>query len=251
MMKHKKDSANRKALPKFFGIILLSALMGAGAGIVIGVSSATGLSDRILEMIRHFLRLFTPWSILVLSVPMLGGSLALYLSARKQAASWDGEEERLIDKVEEKLCWALLIISLNMILDFFFFGIGTQVGDKSMRLLLVSFLLSNACIIVLQQKVVDLTRQLNPEKQGSVYDTKFQKKWLESCDENELRQIGQASYKAFHAVNNTCILLWMLLILLAVAFQIGVLPFFLVTLIFAVNQAVYGLECIRMTRHRS
>lgn len=55
------------------------------------------------------------------------------------------------------------------------------------------FLLSCACVIFAQQKAVDLERRMNPEKHGSVYDAKFQKKWLDSCDESERRQIGEAS----------------------------------------------------------
>ena len=40
-----------------------------------------------------------------------------------------------------------------------------------------------------------LTRRINPEKQGSVYDTKFFEKWVDSCDESEQRQMGQAAFQ--------------------------------------------------------
>ena len=92
---------------------------------------------------------------------------------------------------------------------------------------------------------------MNPEKQGSIYDSKFHKKWVDSCDENEQRQMGQAAYKAFRAVNITCVILWGVLILLAFIFDIGILPFFLVTLIFGVGQTVYVLECIRLGLHKN
>ena len=38
---------------------------------------------------------------------------------------------------------------------------------------------------LLQQRSVDLTKRLYPEKTASVYDTHFRKKWLDSCDEAE------------------------------------------------------------------
>lgn len=254
-MRNNKKSDNRKALPKFLGGILISALIGGILGGVAGFTGATHLPNQILAYIHAFLQAFTPWSILILSVLFLGVGLAQYRSAKKLFQSWDGENEEIIEKAEEKLSWGLLFTSLNIVTDFFFSGIGFQVLNSEHEVLdivlLLSFTLSLAGIIVLQQKIIDLTRQINPEKQGSVYDIKFQKKWLASCDENEQRQIGQAAYKAFNAVNTTCMILWFTLVLLTYVFEIGVLPFFLVTLIFAVGQIVYTLECIRLGRHKS
>ena len=50
------------------------------------------------------------------------------------------------------------------------------------------FILTGSTIF--QQKLVDTTKRLNPEKHGSVYDTKFHEKWLASCDEAERAVIG-------------------------------------------------------------
>ena len=253
-MKNKEKSVNRKALPKFFGILLISALIGGVLGGVIGFTSATSLPEQIIISIYSFLEIVTPWSILVLSVLFLGMGFAQYHSSKKLFQSWDGEDEEIISKAEEKLSWGLLFTSLNMIAALFFFGIGFQViyiENATLEVvLLLSFILSFVGIILLQQKIVDLTRQMNPEKQGSIYDSKFHKKWLDSCDENQQRQIGQAAYKAFMAVNTTCMILWVALVLITLVFDIGILPFFLVTLIFGVNQTVYTLECIRLGRHK-
>ncbi len=253
-MKNKEKSENRKALPKYLGILLLSALIGGVLGVVMGVAGATSLPEKITAGIYTFLQTVTPWSILVLTLLLLGPALMQYRSAKKQFAAWDGEDEETMDKAEEKLTWSLLLAGLNMIANLFFFGIGVAAMDLQSRLqygvLFLSFLLSFAAIVIMQQKVVDLVRKMNPEKKGSVYDTKFQKKWLESCDENEQRQIGQASGKAFRAVNNTCMFLWLALVVLGIIFDIGVLPFFLVTLIFAVSETVYTAECIRLGRHK-
>ena len=110
------------------------------------------------------------------------------------------------------------------------------------------FLVSVVMIVVHQQKVVDLTRRINPEKQGSVYDTKFLKKWVDSCDESEQRQMGQAAFKAYRAAVNTCLWLWAALIVLHCAFDTGLLPIVMVLVIFGVLQIVYTLECIRLSR---
>ena len=36
---------------------------------------------------------------------------------------------------------------------------------------------------------------MNPEKTASVYDMKFQKKWLETCDEAEKIIVGKCAFK--------------------------------------------------------
>ncbi|MDY4515087.1 MAG: DUF3169 family protein [Lachnospiraceae bacterium] len=40
------------------------------------------------------------------------------------------------------------------------------------------------------------TAKPNPEKTASVYDTKFQKKWMDSCDEAEKILIREATIQA-------------------------------------------------------
>ena len=108
------------------------------------------------------------------------------------------------------------------------------------------FVLSCGCVIFAQQKVVDLERRMNPEKHGSVYDTKFQKKWLDSCDESERRQIGEASYRAYMVTTRVCLGVWMALTVLGMVFEIGMLPVSVLLLVWGVMQVTYTLECIRL-----
>ena len=98
---------------------------------------------------------------------------------------------------------------------------------------------------------MDLTRRMNPEKQGSVYDTKFKKKWFESCDEAEQKQIGQAAYKAFNVVSTACPILWLALLVLSYAFDFELLmPTFIVCFIWLLMQVSYCLECIRLGKRK-
>lgn len=52
-------------------------------------------------------------------------------------------------------------------------------------LAIVTFLIIVAEGIIIQQKAVDITKIMYPEKTASGYDLKFQKKWVDSCDEAE------------------------------------------------------------------
>ncbi len=254
-MKNHTKSANRKALPKFLGLIILGAIIGAIFGTVSVLVGSSSLPEQFLTFTNQFLRAIAPYALIATALPLLLAALIQYRSAKKLFSVWDGENESVIDKAEEKLAFGLIFSGLVIVLAFFFFGIGMQLvksGDTSKNFLLLgSFLISLAATMFLQQKIVDLTRQINPEKKASIYDPNFHKKWMDSCDENEQRQIGQAAYKAYLAVVNTCVVLWLILILLTYMFDIGVLPYLLIAVIFGVAQVVYGIESIRLGRRKA
>ena len=106
----------------------------------------------------------------------------------------------------------LLFTNLETVFAFFFLAASFQYTYAPLNVVL--FLIAMACIILLQQKVVDLTRSINPEKKGSVYDLKFQKIWFTSCDEAERAQIGQASFQAYRTTTVTCMIVYLVLTLM-------------------------------------
>ena len=101
-------------------------------------------------------------------------------------------------------------------------------------------------VVFAQQKTIDLERKMNPEKHGSVYDAKFQKKWLDSCDESERRQIGEASRRAYMVTTRLCLGLWLALVILSMLFDMSLLPVFVLLLVWGTMQVTYTLECIRL-----
>lgn len=250
-MKTKQKSDNRKALPKYILMLLIAAFCGGLAGFGAGIVGAVNLSGSIKAAVEDVLAAAAPWGIPVTSVVFLGLGWWFYAKARRIYQTWDGEDEERIEKAEEDLSWALLMSAVAMLWDFFFVSVLVVCeGNWPMGRLggLGMFFVSIAVIVVHQQKVVDLTRRINPEKQGSVYDTKFLKKWMDSCDESEQRQMGQAAFKAYRAAVNTCLWMWAALIVLHYAFDTGLLPIVMVLVIFGVLQIVYTLECIRLSR---
>ena len=250
-MKSKEKSDNRRALPKYILVLFIAAFFGALAGFAAGIVGAGNLSESIKTAVNTALTAVAPWGIPVTSVVFLGLGWWFYTKARRLYSAWDGEAEEPVDTAEETLSWALLMSAIALLWDFFFLSVLVICGAGSPleRLGGVAlFLVSVAVIVVLQQKVVALTRRINPEKQGSVYDLKFQKKWMDSCDESEKRQIGQACYKACRAATNTCLWLWVVLLVVHYAFDTGLLPIVAVLVVFGVLQVVYTLECIRLSR---
>ena len=245
----KKD--NRRALPKYLLTMLLAAIGGGFLGFAAAWLGHDSLSEVIVDAVIHGVTTAAPWAMLGTTLVSLAVILWLYRGAKGLFESWDGEEETVMDRAEEKLSWGLLVISVQMVLDLFFFPAGTIGQGLGALWSVLLFVVSLLALVLAQQKIVDLTRKMNPEKKGSVYDTKFKKKWFESCDEAEQKQIGQAAYKAFNVVSTACPILWAVLLLLSYAFNFSLLmPTFIVCFIWLLQQVSYCLECIRLGKRK-
>lgn len=247
-MNDKVKQENRRALPRFFITVLLFALLGGLGGFAVTVIGFSSLADWMAEGLEGMLAAAVPWGIPVSSLVLLGISLGQYRWAKGRYAHWDGEDEDTAERIEISLSYVLLFTALAVILDFFFLSAAFL---ASMPLIpVLSFVVSVVLAMVLQQRAVDLTRRMNPEKQGSVYDPSFQKKWMDSCDEAEKAQMGQAAYQAFRAAAGTCLGLWVVFTILNFSFDIGLLPALAVLAIFGVLQVTYCLTCIKLSRSK-
>lgn len=251
-MKSKAEkSENRRALPRFFLTMLVSTAAGGVLGVLVGISRIFELDAvRLTQALEDGLRTVTPWGIPVSSAVILGSCFLLYRSAAKRYAGWGGEDEdEDAETIERLLSWVLLLSAVQLLVNFFFMTAITVYELETLPLVNVGiFLLSCGLVIFAQQKTVDLERRMNPEKRGSVYDAKFQKKWLESCDESERRQIGEASYRAFQVTSRVCIGFWLVLTILGMVFQFSILPVFVLLAVWGVMQVTYALASIRLGR---
>ena len=252
-MNKREKSDNRRALPKFFGVMLICMVTGALVGASMGYLGGLASPEKIKESVSGVLVRIVPWTQWLLALGFTAAELLLYRKAKQQFTTWDGEDEAHMELAEWKLSWVLMLTSIHLVLAFTLEGFLQLLGAESRGhaiLGLAGFLTAMASCIILQQKTVDLIRKMNPEKKGSVYDMKFHKKWMDSCDENEHRQIGQAAYKAFSVVNGSCIFLWVLLVVLGNLLDLGALPMALMMLIFGINQVSFQMEAMRLSRHK-
>lgn len=198
-----------------------------------------------------------PWLMLATAVivPMI--CVPIYKSAKRLLSSWDGENEETSDTIDNKLSIVIWITSAALILSYFLIaasysgGFSTFENQNSMVSFVVGIVGFFAILIeavIIQQKCVDAAKKTNPEKTASVYDTKFQKKWMDSCDEAEKIMIGKCAFKAYSATNTVCSALAIVLAVCALVFEIGFLPSLVVCIIWIVNQSVYCKEALRYSK---
>ena len=261
----KNKRENKAALKKFIPMIIVCAVIG---GITGGISSFIGYSDfsgSIAEAALLIVNMVSPWAVIILGVLSFIVCWAIHRKARIMyereltAAEADGEsgepDEQIIEAVEDKLSQGMLILSVIMIVQMLFFGIMMadleNIADYSFALAMAAtgvFVAGNLAQLKQQQLMVDLEKEMNPSKKGSVYDAKFRDKWEESCDELEKVIIYKSAYKAYKTTALTCIVLWVVTATLSIAFKTGPLPSIAVTVTWLVQTVSYCREAMKLER---
>ena len=253
--------ANRKALPKFLLFAVACVLIGGLIGYASGYGAANGgiaqFADMMKEAGAFFGARIAPWLMLATAVIVPVVCIPIYRRAKKLVAAWDDEDADISDTIDRNLSAVIWITSAALILSYFLIAASYSGGlaifdDKEKTLVffigIASFFAIMIEAILFQQKCVDTTKQMNPEKKASVYDMRFQKKWLEDCDEAEKLMIGKCAFKAYAATNLVCTILAIVLAVCALVFDIGFLPSLTVCLVWIVNLSAYCKEAMRDSR---
>lgn len=257
MNKNEIKMANRKAVPKFLLIMLLSLIVGGAVGFFSAKFSLNALSDSLKSAGTFFGVYIAPYLMLAMSIVIPVVCILLYKSAKKILSSWDGEDEDVYNAADKKLSVIMWITSAALILSFFLitasYSVGFSAFESKRHTLpvlvgIASFFAILIEAVLIQQKCVDAVKAMNSEKTASVYDTKFQKKWLDSCDEAEKIMVGKCSYKAYAATNTVCLILSVVLAVCALTFETGFLPSLAVCLIWLVNQSAYLKEAMKYSK---
>ncbi len=249
--------ANRKALPKFILIMAISLLVGGAIGFCAAKYRLSSLAGSMKSAGAFFGTYIAPWLMLMTAITVPLVCVPIYRSAKKLLSSWDGENEEISDAIDEKLSIIIWITSAALILSYFLIAAsysgGFEAFENENRMVsffagIVGFFAIMIEAVISQQKCIDAAKKTNPEKTASVYDTKFQKKWMDSCDEAEKIMIGKCASKAYVATNTGCSVLAITLAICALIFGIGFLPSLVVCLIWIVNQSVYCREMLKYSK---
>lgn len=249
--------ANRKALPKFMLIMVISLLIGGLGGFCSAKYGLNSLSDGMKSAGAFFSAYIAPWLMLAAAVILPVVCIPIYRSTKKLISSWDGENKEISDTIDQKLSIVIWVTSAALILSYFLIAASYAEGfatfEKENSIIpffvgIAGFFAIMIEAVILQQKCVDSAKKTNPEKTASVYDTKFHKKWMDSCDEAEKIMIGKCAFKAYAATNAVCTVLSIVLAICALILGIGFLPSLTVCLIWIVNQSVYCKEALKYSK---
>lgn len=254
-MKTKKKS-EKWIIVKFVLILLASGVVGYFSSVLAGYLMDHGAVQA--ARFGELLLSAVPAIFVMTNVVVAAVSLGLYFRCRRAVRGWDGEDEDQIEEIEQRLSYPVVFANIMMVLNFFFFSatvemaeytaLGEKYGVILFPVCLLTFVLGYVWIIAVTNGAVKLEKTLNPEKQGNIFDTKFGKDWMNSCDEAEQRQIHECGFRAYKAGSTTCMIMWVLAMFAQLWLETGIYPVACVCIIWLVMTATYMVTSIRLEK---
>ena len=249
-------ASNKKAIPKMVKIFILCFLGGCLLGGVVGLVLVLQDNTNALDVVRGLGRTFSlsicPWLLLAWVLIQIGTGLFTVRRGNQLFAAWDGEDEAKEQELNQLITAEIWFLNMGVIVSLFFFGCFYTCGVASFETgplmwggTSVLFMVGTILMLMIQGKLVDLTRRMAPEKNASPYDMKFQKEWYSQCDEAEQAQIGNCSWAAYSAMNKCCVALWLIFVLTGIVLDTGFLPVLAVCVIWITGNTVYSREAAK------
>ncbi|MBP3610469.1 MAG: DUF3169 family protein [Lachnospiraceae bacterium] len=254
---------DKKALGKLLPMMLLALLIGALIGFASGFLGHM-MESTVMESILTVLRYAAVYGGFVYTTGLAVVSAVLCRKSRMEYTAWDEEDEEVLNAIETKLSYAIWFSNLILYGSYFFFSVGVWATDIaggwdgpedipviSLAAVFLHMIIALVVGSVIQQKTVNLAKEINPEKSGSVYDMKFNNKWLETCDEAEKYTAYKCAYKSFKVMNITGVVLWVVCLVGQMSFGTGAFATIIVTIFLLVMVSSYSVQAIYFAKHPS
>lgn len=258
---------DKKAFKKFILILLGAFAVGIFVGIGMSVLKEAFLESSVKIAFLKILGIAAVYGGYLYTTALLIACIVLYKKSRKEYAAWDEEDEEVLGRIETKISYALWFSNLILYGTYFFFAVGIWATDimgenEALELDTTGVIIALSAVFlhmvygivassVIQQKGVNIGKEINPEKKGSVYDMKFQDKWMESCDEAERYTVYKCSFKTFKTMQIVGIVLWLICLLGQMFLKTGVFATIMVTIFLIVQTSVYSVQGIYFAKHPS
>ena len=231
-MNEEKRIENKKSDKKALKIFIPCLIISFVAGILLstlGNFMEENVADFIAKGIVSALKVITPYANLVMNAIGIIISVIVLVNVKKRIKAWDGENEEEYETIDRSMSVVLILNNFIFILSYFFFAAGFEYCLKTGTLIemicsFAGFILALAGNMIIQAKVINMYKEMNPEKQGSVYAMDFGKQWEKSCDEAEKLQIYKAAFGSYNFCNVFYIVLWLFCVFGNEVWHFGIMP---------------------------
>lgn len=258
----KKELSEKKKLIRLILFFVLCLLVGYGVGWLI--SSVTDLEGwdpaAYLDAAAPALCLALSAVYVLLNVGVVCWSWWELRRSAARAAALGPDDEEALDALEGQLGGPMVVTTLMQVINMALFPTLTWLslqGSVSAVLRITLVIVNMAVFLAamflgfaINKKIVDIEKQLNPEKRGSLLDMSFQKTWMDSCDEAQKQIIHAAGYQAFRAGVTACLVMWLVSLLLMFLLDSGVLPVLCVCAVWLTLQVSYFTAAHRLEHGR-
>ena len=226
---------------KFFTLIIICGFLGGLAGFLLNypgfdiVDSVQLLQNNILA---YGLYISSAGSVVLMLITAL-----FYLSAKNTYRQLEtNDSDALYEKADHLCDTGIIFGNITLIFTFAFYGINVSGihNNSSTSLLwaLAAFLLPVIFCVIFQILFVNLTKKMNPEKQGNPLDLNFKKIWINSNDEAEKFILYKAAYKTFQIMQMAFLIVMVLLMFAALTTPIGAFPFMIIGILWGLQSTL-------------
>ena len=242
----------------FAGCLVVGGVIGGVLAVLL--LSGQGTVQNGVDWLRHLVVMTAPVCMVVFGI---AGLLVTFVHDRKAKMlykSWDQEDDTTYDEMGRYSSIAMGSTAVNVVLSILLFGIFTVGMVEGLYELLglwghlavcIGFMILVIGYSVYQRKLVDFDRILNPEKKADAFDIRFQKKYLSTCDEQERKIIGEASYKSFRTTGMVYIVLAVVCIMGGMFLNTGVMPILVLGATWLTQNITYLSESMKLSGYRS
>lgn len=251
-MKEKKKYNSKK----LFGYMLLGALLGFAMSGVLN-SGLREIQDGAQAFLSFVQTIAFPLSVGVtvcMAVISETGLSAMKKIGEKLQTADEEECDELEYKLEKKGAFLLNFCTVSQALCFILLSACYSMeyirsSGQARRALLAAcivFIVSFNYNVCVQARYVRLIQNLYPEKKGDIYSRKFQKEWLESCDEAEREEIYRNSYRAYITLNRWLPILLAVSMVLHFYLNTGITAVIMLSFIWLITTFSYTRSSVRL-----
>lgn len=249
---------DRKSIKKYVIIMICCFLGGGLVGFFTGFVKDSNILEITAQQLEKVIRTGSLYGNLLLAVVTAPVVITMLIKSKKLYAAWDEEDDSIMHKIENSLNIGLMITNIASILGIVFLIIGI---DYVVDMIFEEYINPVAIVIfaagtvanmlfgvIAQQRIVNLEKEMNPEKQGSVFDFNFTKRWVGSCDEAELLKIYQCGYASFRTTQVMYYIFLFFCLFGMYVWDFGVFPVCMVCIMWIVTLTSYYMKAMQLEK---
>lgn len=253
---------NMNTYIKYILILLVSLIVGGCIGILISFFNTDSIGCGAWGIVKWLRSLMFPLLTVIGLVSVLYGEVVLKknreLGTRHHSAG-DEESDSIEYEIEKAGAWGMVGNTVFSVLSILVLSTGYSMeyiesldgtGNKWLLASFFVFIVESFYMGFWQIRFIKGIQKIYPEKTADPASGKFQKQWLESCDEAEKEVIYQASYKTYLMGMRLIPMLAFVSLFTHLVWNTGVMAVAVLGIIWIVMTVTYCRNCVRMKEEK-
>lgn len=247
---------------KYILILLVSLLIGGCIGLFISFFNMDSIGDGTWSFVKQLRGFMFPLLTAIGLVSILFGEYVLKKNkelGERLHYSEDEESDSIEYEIEKVGAWGTVGNTVFSVLSLLVLSTGYSLEYiKSLNETDNMWLLASFMVFIVESfysgfwqiRFIKGIQKVYPEKAGDPASGKFQKQWLESCDEAEKEVIYQASYKTYLMGMKLISALAFVSLFTHLVWNTGVMAVAVLGVVWIVMTVTYCRNCVRMKEKR-